>query len=555
MNQIFTGIVTKIDNFSDTYGNIYNKIFAKVYSETDADGIGADFEVKLSSIFPTSPMGAKGHALPSKGQRVLLYRTPYGLYDYIIAYLDYYPAYTSTADKTLEEGEFRISLPGIRPTEFSVKQNNILFDAGGYTKLELSDKAGILNYSAPSMSKIFHGGYEDNIYIKPTNSATTSVFDNITSSIGVWTKYKESNSNSDKYQIETEQIKSISTGSIVDRYVDKVVERKGAILDYNNSGNPLKHVYQLETRQSVGAEGVKDTFSSLKLGYQEGNYGNLPDNTGFIIDWSTKRVHSTELATTSVWKRGLSSEGELQRSQVAYNFIVNGNIGSDPAAKDQGYDYLDITSQNESLISGFWHAESINTGQNSYFYRKGFASIGFLHNYEESTEENFINLVSSRKDGIINEFYTKLSQENYKVNLETEKNIYNLEFLENTIQISVNSKDNNKKYSTITLDNDKLQLKHGDNAIFTLSEGTLDVDVKDSIKINVLDGGATITAKGDINVSSTTSINVTSPDTKLTGQSVKVSGNVTPTGSGAFCGIKYCLFSGAPHVGSTSLGN
>jgi len=36
---------------------------------------------------------------------------------------------------------------------------------------------------------------------------------------------------------------------------------------------------------------------------------------------------------------------------------------------------------------------------------------------------------------------------------------------------------------------------------------------------------------------------------------VKMGGNVAPTGSGPFCGIPNCLFTGAPHIGDTAIGN
>lgn len=35
----------------------------------------------------------------------------------------------------------------------------------------------------------------------------------------------------------------------------------------------------------------------------------------------------------------------------------------------------------------------------------------------------------------------------------------------------------------------------------------------------------------------------------------KLGGTVAPTGSGPFCGISNCLFTGAPHVGDTATGN
>lgn len=57
------------------------------------------------------------------------------------------------------------------------------------------------------------------------------------------------------------------------------------------------------------------------------------------------------------------------------------------------------------------------------------------------------------------------------------------------------------------------------------------------VKIEISDSGMTVTG-----------------DVKVTGGKCEIGGSVTPTGSGAFCGLPYCAFTGAPQCGSISNG-
>jgi hypothetical protein len=82
-------------------------------------------------------------------------------------------------------------------------------------------------------------------------------------------------------------------------------------------------------------------------------------------------------------------------------------------------------------------------------------------------------------------------------------------------------------------------------AISTEITGALTAAFKDAISI---------TADGAIDLESADSMNLTSPATTLTGGTVTIAGTVSPTGSGALCGIPNCLFTGAPHTGDTSDG-
>jgi hypothetical protein len=67
-------------------------------------------------------------------------------------------------------------------------------------------------------------------------------------------------------------------------------------------------------------------------------------------------------------------------------------------------------------------------------------------------------------------------------------------------------------------------------------------------------GNAEVVAEGDVSVEAKQNATLKSQNTKLTGGIVEVGGTVTPTGQGAFCGIPYCPYTGAPQTGNQSSG-
>lgn len=582
-NEIFKGIITRVVNNPDAAGNPEYTMYAKVFSEAEATGVGSEFVVRQMSNIPTKPVGTKAVAMPVQGQRLLLFRSPMQHIAYIVGYLEDTSVSIPIYERPLEAGEFKIITPGIRPTEVSIKPNEIKLDSGGYSNLTISQRTSSISAQSKKYLRLFHGGYEENQWIKDTG---------ITPSVSVWVKQKESNAASDKFNIETEEPRTPLPG-VLPNYVDKVIERKGAILDYSNGGALLNHVYQLETRQDVGQTGTKNTFSVLKLGHQDKMAGNLPNRQGNIIDWSTKRVNSATSATVTQYLAGISPNGEIFRSQYADGVVISSIPGVDPAAKDQGYDLLDITSDNSANVLSFWQSESINNGQDGYFYRKGHTKTGFLHNYEESSEDSFIKRQSSRKDGTKNEFLEEMKQNSYELKLETAKTVYFIKMTENSIEIKMSPDNDNKKTSYAILTDTKAEIKFGTDSVVTLTDEVCDIITKSKLNLNTTD--TTITSSGNIaintsgntaidtkggtdiissgamtintsavmdvisskgmNIHSDASITIDSPDVKVTGAKAALAGTVTPTGSGALCGLPMCLFTGAPHVGPESFNN
>ena len=83
--------------------------------------------------------------------------------------------------------------------------------------------------------------------------------------------------------------------------------------------------------------------------------------------------------------------------------------------------------------------------------------------------------------------------------------------------------------------------------------GNASLDVKGNAFLKV--GGDTkIETSGKTNIKSSGDAVVESPNVSITGGNLTVNGTASPTGSGPFCGIPVCPFTGAPHVGNKVAG-
>lgn len=92
---------------------------------------------------------------------------------------------------------------------------------------------------------------------------------------------------------------------------------------------------------------------------------------------------------------------------------------------------------------------------------------------------------------------------------------------------------------TISITGDST-VKVGGNTKITVS-GNADVSVSGNTKIS---------SSGNIDVSASGNATIKSPNVKITGGQLSVNGTAAPSGSGPFCGIPVCPFSGAPHIGN-----
>ena len=82
-----------------------------------------------------------------------------------------------------------------------------------------------------------------------------------------------------------------------------------------------------------------------------------------------------------------------------------------------------------------------------------------------------------------------------------------------------------------------------------------ELEITDSGDINLESknsGNINITTEGNIKISGSSKIEISGGNVDISGSSVKVSGSSVTPGSGPFCAIPQCLFTGAPHTGNTS---
>lgn len=94
----------------------------------------------------------------------------------------------------------------------------------------------------------------------------------------------------------------------------------------------------------------------------------------------------------------------------------------------------------------------------------------------------------------------------------------------------------------------------GDGEIEVGGKVTINV-TKDCVIKTTGGGNVTIESSGNCDIKATGSCTIDSPDVKITGASCTVAGTPAPEGRGAFCGIPACLFTGAPHSSTKSVGN
>lgn len=106
-----------------------------------------------------------------------------------------------------------------------------------------------------------------------------------------------------------------------------------------------------------------------------------------------------------------------------------------------------------------------------------------------------------------------------------------------------------KAYVKITKDGD-IDISNSDS-----DSGKVSINIKDEVGADI--GGAfTITVKGDATINSPnvtiegdSSVKIDSPNVTITGGILNTNGSVAPQGSGPFCALPVCPFTGSPHVG------
>lgn len=92
----------------------------------------------------------------------------------------------------------------------------------------------------------------------------------------------------------------------------------------------------------------------------------------------------------------------------------------------------------------------------------------------------------------------------------------------------------------------------GDITVKAGANATVEVSGNASVKVS---GNTAIESSGNCDIKASGSCTIDSPDVKITGASATVAGTPSPEGRGAWCGIPFCCFTGAPQSSSKSLNN
>jgi hypothetical protein len=124
----------------------------------------------------------------------------------------------------------------------------------------------------------------------------------------------------------------------------------------------------------------------------------------------------------------------------------------------------------------------------------------------------------------------------------------NLSVFDGEISVEHKKGDNAK----ITVFDTELVIKQGEVSIKpkkTTIEVDGDAEIRTSGKTTIEASGDTTVKGKNVNVEATSSATVKAAQVRITGGTLQVNGSSAP-GSGPFCGLPACLFTGAPHTGN-----
>jgi len=130
----------------------------------------------------------------------------------------------------------------------------------------------------------------------------------------------------------------------------------------------------------------------------------------------------------------------------------------------------------------------------------------------------------------------------------------------NGVMVEVNKKKGEESVSVyhptgtfIDIQKDGTIIIHGVKNIFAIADGDLNGVIEGKALLKVT-GNVELKVDGGVKIKTVGDLQIEAPNIKLTGGKLKVDGTVAPTGSGPFCALPSCLFTGAPHVGNEVTG-
>lgn len=315
------------------------------------------------SFMPTSTSGSGVWSWPDVGQECIVAVDDQYEEGFIISYT-VFPGMDSFGDyieaETGEVGGVILKVGGYESAKVSMSPGGII-DIGSnrFSRIGFDGTQRLVEIQSMPMRIDFAGGAFVFNYGKEYIDVGIK---EVTSNIMEFARTYEEPGFSDWEQLCAER--TIEVPPLVD-YVDKCVIRAGYIPNLNKATEITKHVFQLDTRQSVGDDHtLKDVITELKLGYQHESdvYGNgvvYPE--GSILEWKAKRNIANNIGTGYIRYGKLVTgdySGEIYRVQLREN--INPGTGSTTLGTEvAGYRYFDSIG----FGKGFDYVDSLAIGE------------------------------------------------------------------------------------------------------------------------------------------------------------------------------------------------
>ena len=328
-------IISKIDYKKSTLTGNKTPIFyiKELIPGTDIPKNSEDCELLLTSAFPTKPYNTKLRVHPLIGQKVLVYYDENFLKYYLIAFLDEEPNLLEEND--INPNTFQCVVDSIEPNVFRMDSSGISFDAGLLVNVEFDQIDNIIKFNTLNF-KYDSEALKVNSFSVSNNPDNVDTFNRfVFYKKADYTLLNEFDEMSNEYYNDYLFINSEN-----EQYVDKVVVQLGSVID--NEENIKGHIFQFDTRQAIFGK-IKDTFTSLKVGYQKDAYilndTVSIDHSGAIIDFSAKIRGNSDIYSYNIMTGVIKNDNY---SELLYKMQLLNGVSKPVTIKGNDHAYEDI---------------------------------------------------------------------------------------------------------------------------------------------------------------------------------------------------------------------
>ena len=272
---------------------------------------------QLPNVIPQSSAGSGVFSTPEPGQECIVTDDASTGESYILSYvvppgIDAFGDYIES--NLPEEGGILFKVGGFENSIIKLERGGIIsIKSNQFCRLDLNGGLKRIEMAFKTSRRSWYSGAEVINCDDSDNANYIFAFGN---------KYEyPGQSDWENHDVET------SIGVPAQTYVDKAVIKMGA-----------SRTYELQTRQTTGSSGEKDTISALKLGYI---------SNGNMLDWRFKRNVASHVGTMFI-RYGEEETGELWNHSIFQGLNGNAPYGMsifDSCGEGLGYDYNDLTDQ------------------------------------------------------------------------------------------------------------------------------------------------------------------------------------------------------------------